>query len=64
MGRARAKEILTWAARPRPRRGQALLAEVLADEPAFDGLDLAELTDPARYTGCAGLLTDRALERR
>ncbi|MEF9914634.1 3-carboxy-cis,cis-muconate cycloisomerase [Streptomyces sp. P5-A9] len=63
VGPARAKEILTGAARLARDEGRPL-AEVLAVEPAFDGLDLAELTDPARYTGCAGLLTDRALERR
>lgn len=63
MGPARAKEILTGAARLARDEGRPL-AEILAVEPAFDGLDLAELTDPARYTGCAGLLTDRALERR
>jgi 3-carboxy-cis,cis-muconate cycloisomerase len=27
-------------------------------------VDLDDLTDPARYTGSAGILTDRALERR
>ncbi|MFG2540394.1 3-carboxy-cis,cis-muconate cycloisomerase [Streptomyces sp. NPDC048511] len=63
VGPARAKEILTGAARLARDEGSPL-AEVLAGEPAFDGLDLDELTDPARYTGCAGLLTDRALERR
>ena len=63
VGRARAKEILTEAA-GRVRHEDRPLAEILAGEPAFDGLDLAELTDPARYTGCAGPLTDRALERR
>lgn len=63
VGRARAKEILTEAA-VRSRDTGSPLAEVLAGEPAFDGLDLTELTDPARYTGCAGPLTDRALERR
>ncbi|GGZ22494.1 3-carboxy-cis,cis-muconate cycloisomerase [Streptomyces nitrosporeus] len=63
VGRARAKEILTGAA-ARSRETGAALADVLAGEPAFDGLDLAALTDPARYTGCAGPLTDRALERR
>ncbi|MET9592633.1 3-carboxy-cis,cis-muconate cycloisomerase [Streptomyces sp. NPDC006516] len=63
VGRARAKEILTEAAL-RSRDTGSPLAEVLAGEPAFDGLDLTELTDPARYTGCAGPLTDRALERR
>ncbi|MFC9120294.1 3-carboxy-cis,cis-muconate cycloisomerase [Streptomyces sp. NPDC057067] len=63
VGPGRAKGILTGAARLARDEGRPL-AEVLAGEPAFDGLDLAELTDPARYTGCAGLLTDRALERR
>ncbi|MEU0304417.1 3-carboxy-cis,cis-muconate cycloisomerase [Streptomyces sp. NPDC006175] len=63
VGPARAKEILTEAA-GRAREGGGPLAEILAGEPAFEGLDLAELTDPARYTGCAGPLTDRALERR
>ncbi|WP_406465575.1 3-carboxy-cis,cis-muconate cycloisomerase [Streptomyces sp. NBC_00111] len=63
VGRARAKEILTEAAALARDEGRSL-AGILAGEPAFDGLDLAELTDPARYTGCAGPLTDRALERR
>ncbi|WP_406144167.1 3-carboxy-cis,cis-muconate cycloisomerase [Streptomyces sp. NBC_01012] len=63
VGPARATEILTEAAVLAREEGRPL-ADVLASEPAFDGLDLAELTDPARYTGCAGLLTDRALERR
>ncbi|MFB4420317.1 3-carboxy-cis,cis-muconate cycloisomerase [Streptomyces sp. QL37] len=63
VGPARAKEILTEAAR-RARDGGGPLSDVLAGEPAFEGLDLADLTDPARYTGCAGPLTDRALERR
>ncbi|MFJ2768598.1 3-carboxy-cis,cis-muconate cycloisomerase [Streptomyces sp. NPDC087300] len=67
LGRARAKEVVTEAARRSLAEGRAL-ADVLADEPALRGLgadlDLTELTDPARYTGCAGALTDRALERR
>ncbi|MFC8591859.1 3-carboxy-cis,cis-muconate cycloisomerase [Streptomyces atroolivaceus] len=63
VGRARARELLTGAA-GRARDEGGSLAEILAGEPAFDGLDLAELTDPARYTGSAGPLTDRALERR
>ncbi|MEV0318483.1 3-carboxy-cis,cis-muconate cycloisomerase [Streptomyces sp. NPDC050658] len=65
VGRARAKQLLTSAARRTHDEGRAL-AEVLADEPSLTGLglDLAELTDPARYTGSAGTLTDRALERR
>ncbi|MCF3123475.1 3-carboxy-cis,cis-muconate cycloisomerase, partial [Streptomyces arenae] len=36
----------------------------LVQEPGLQRLDLAELTDPTRYTGFAGPLTDRALERR
>ncbi|MFJ7995659.1 3-carboxy-cis,cis-muconate cycloisomerase [Streptomyces sp. NPDC096310] len=67
VGRARAKALLTEAAR-RTRTGSttlaAVLATVLADEPGLAGLDLDGLTDPTRYTGCAGSLTDRALERR
>ncbi|MFE4453538.1 3-carboxy-cis,cis-muconate cycloisomerase [Streptomyces sp. NPDC056796] len=63
VGRARAQEILTAAAGRARDEGRPLV-EILAGEPAFDGLDLVELTDPARYTGCAGPLTDRALERR
>lgn len=66
LGRARAKELLTSAARRTRDEGRSL-AEVLAEEPglsALDLTDLAELTDPTRYTGSAGALTDRALERR
>ncbi|MFE2058176.1 3-carboxy-cis,cis-muconate cycloisomerase [Streptomyces sp. NPDC059446] len=63
VGRARAAEILAEAA-ALARAERRPLAEVLSGEPAFEGLDLTELTDPARYTGCAGHLTDRALERR
>ncbi|MEV6751503.1 lyase family protein [Streptomyces sp. NPDC051214] len=63
LGRARAKELLTSAAR-RTRDEGRTLADVLADEPGLAAVDLTELTDPARYTGSAGALTDRALERR
>ncbi|QNP69116.1 3-carboxy-cis,cis-muconate cycloisomerase [Streptomyces roseirectus] len=63
VGRARAKELLTSLARRTYAEGRPL-AELLAGEPESKGLDLAELTDPARYTGLAGVLTDRALERR
>lgn len=63
VGRARAGEILAEAAGRAGREGRSL-ADVLAGEPAFAGLDLAGLTDPAQYTGAAGALTDRALERR
>lgn len=63
LGRARAKELLTSAARRTRDEGKSL-AEVLAEEPGLAAVDLTELTDPARYTGSAGALTDRALERR
>ncbi|MER6105210.1 3-carboxy-cis,cis-muconate cycloisomerase [Streptomyces sp. NPDC001832] len=66
IGRKRAKEVLVSAA-ARARAEAADLADVLADvldeEPELAGLDLSDLTEPARYTGCAGLLTDRALGR-
>ncbi|MDA5141033.1 3-carboxy-cis,cis-muconate cycloisomerase [Streptomyces sp. AD681] len=63
LGRARAKELLTELA----ARGYAEdrnLGELLAGVPELRDLDLADLTDPARYTGAAAALTDRALERR
>lgn len=65
LGRARAKELLTSAARRTREEGRPL-AEVLAEDPDLSAadVDLTELTDPARYTGSAGTLTDRALERR
>lgn len=66
IGRRRAEEVLLSAA-DRARAETTDLADVLADvldeEPGLAGLDLGELTDPARYTGCAGSLTDRALDR-
>lgn len=64
LGRGRATELLTEAAR-RADAEQRSLADVLAELPDLTGLglDLAELTDPARYTGRAEALTDRALER-
>ncbi|MEW2490092.1 3-carboxy-cis,cis-muconate cycloisomerase [Streptomyces sp. NPDC048411] len=67
IGRARAKDVLAGAA-DRARSETTDLSDVLFDvldeEPELAGLDLAELTDPARYTGSAGPLTDRALNRR
>ncbi|MGW0845694.1 3-carboxy-cis,cis-muconate cycloisomerase [Streptomyces sp. NPDC002787] len=63
LGRARAKELLTQAARRVYTEGRPL-GELLAQEPELKDIDLADLTDPARYTGSAGALTDRALERR
>ncbi|MFD8819273.1 3-carboxy-cis,cis-muconate cycloisomerase [Streptomyces sp. NPDC059627] len=63
LGRARAKELLTELAR-RTRTEHRTLRELLAEEPGLKDVDLDNLTDPARYTGSAGVLTDRALERR
>ncbi|MEV0256840.1 3-carboxy-cis,cis-muconate cycloisomerase [Streptomyces sp. NPDC050732] len=63
LGGTRAKDLLTAAAR-RARTEGRTLAEILADDPTLDDIDLPELTDPTRYTGLAGELTDRALERR
>ncbi|MGW7418851.1 3-carboxy-cis,cis-muconate cycloisomerase [Streptomyces sp. NPDC054813] len=63
LGRARAKELLTELAR-RTHAEQRPLRELLAEEPELKDIDLDDLTDPARYTGSAGALTDRALERR
>lgn len=63
LGRARAKELLTELARRTHAEGHSL-TELLSQEPELKDVDLAELTDPARYTGSAAALTDRALERR
>ncbi|MFF4359476.1 3-carboxy-cis,cis-muconate cycloisomerase [Streptomyces sp. NPDC001604] len=62
LGRARAKALLTELAERTYTEGRPL-AELLAEEPQLKDIDVAELTDPARYTGSAGSLTDRALER-
>ncbi|WTO34089.1 3-carboxy-cis,cis-muconate cycloisomerase [Streptomyces achromogenes] len=63
LGRARAKELLTELAR-RAHSENRPLRELLEEQAELAGIDLAEATDPARYTGFAGILTDRALERR
>ncbi|MFI9168784.1 3-carboxy-cis,cis-muconate cycloisomerase [Streptomyces lincolnensis] len=63
LGRARAKALLTELARRTYSEGRSL-AELLAEVPEVKDVALDELTDPARYTGSAGTLTDRALERR
>ncbi|MFC8867017.1 3-carboxy-cis,cis-muconate cycloisomerase [Streptomyces sp. NPDC057148] len=63
LGRARAKELLTELAR-RTYAEDRTLGELLAEVPELKDVDLGALTDPARYTGSAGALTDRALERR
>ncbi|OMI85312.1 3-carboxy-cis,cis-muconate cycloisomerase [Streptomyces sp. M1013] len=63
LGRARAKELLTELA-ARAYAEDRSLGELLAQVPELRELDLAAATDPARYTGAAAALTDRALERR
>ena len=63
LGRARARELLTRAARRATTESRPLV-ELLAEEPELKDLDLTDLTDPTQYTGSAGALTDRALERR
>ncbi|MFF0965329.1 3-carboxy-cis,cis-muconate cycloisomerase [Streptomyces sp. NPDC003703] len=63
LGRARARELLTELAR-RAYAEDRPLAGLLAEVPELRDTDLAGPTDPTRYTGCAGPLTDRALERR
>ncbi|WAL99086.1 3-carboxy-cis,cis-muconate cycloisomerase [Streptomyces sp. Je 1-369] len=60
---AAAKELLTGSARRARAEGRPLAA-VLAEEPALRDFDVTALMDPAQYTGYAGELTDRALERR
>jgi 3-carboxy-cis,cis-muconate cycloisomerase len=62
LGRARATELVT-ALSARGRAEGRALAELLGEVPELKDLDLDELTDPARSTGFAGALTDRALER-
>jgi 3-carboxy-cis,cis-muconate cycloisomerase len=63
LGRARAKELLTRLAERTYTEGVPL-AGLLAAEPELKGIDLGPSADPACYTGSAGALTDRALERR
>ncbi|MCX5425080.1 3-carboxy-cis,cis-muconate cycloisomerase [Streptomyces sp. NBC_00078] len=63
LGRARARTLLTELAGRTYSEGRPL-HELLAEEPELKDVDLTEPTDPARYTGSAGVLTDRALERR
>ncbi|MFJ9906717.1 3-carboxy-cis,cis-muconate cycloisomerase [Streptomyces sp. NPDC101152] len=63
LGRAEARTLITELARRAYAEGRSL-GELLATEPRLKDVDLDEATDPARYTGSAGALTDRALERR
>ncbi|MGV9345948.1 3-carboxy-cis,cis-muconate cycloisomerase [Streptomyces spiralis] len=62
IGRARAKDLLTELARRTYTEGRGL-GELLAEQPELKDIDLGPLTDPTRYTGSAGALIDRALER-
>lgn len=62
LGRAHAKALLTELAKRTYAEGVSL-GELLSQEPELKYVDLDEPTDPARYTGSAGALTDRALER-
>ncbi|NLU73973.1 3-carboxy-cis,cis-muconate cycloisomerase [Streptomyces sp. HNM0575] len=66
LGKAAARQLMTEAAAVAERSGRPL-AGVLAEAPELEGRfsagELAQLCDPARYTGAAGPLTDRALLR-
>ncbi|MFJ8934171.1 3-carboxy-cis,cis-muconate cycloisomerase [Streptomyces sp. NPDC102365] len=68
LGRARAKDVLTRVARRATAEDRPLLellaAELDLHETELKDLDLVALTDPTQYAGSAGVLTDRALERR
>ncbi|MFF8593780.1 3-carboxy-cis,cis-muconate cycloisomerase [Streptomyces sp. NPDC015220] len=63
LGRTRAGRLLTELARRCYAEGRSL-GELLSEQEELTGIDVSELTDPTRYTGSAGALTDRALERR
>ncbi|MFD8525067.1 3-carboxy-cis,cis-muconate cycloisomerase [Streptomyces capillispiralis] len=62
LGRARARELLTRLSRRAYEEGREL-GELLTEEDESRDCDLSAAADPARYTGSAGVLTDRALER-
>ncbi|WP_329177997.1 3-carboxy-cis,cis-muconate cycloisomerase [Streptomyces sp. NBC_01477] len=65
LGKAAAKELLGEASAQAARTSRALV-DVLAELPQLHGVltreELAALLDPARYTGAAGPLVDRALK--
>ncbi|GHI03142.1 3-carboxy-cis,cis-muconate cycloisomerase [Streptomyces cellostaticus] len=63
LGRARSKELMTELAR-RAHAEDRPLHELIAEQTELEEVELNDLTDPAHYTGFAGSLTDRALERR
>ncbi|MDY0812925.1 lyase family protein [Kitasatospora purpeofusca] len=64
LGKAVARQLLTEASLTADREGRPL-AEVLAEQGGLEGhftsVEIAELCDPAGYTGMAGALVDRAL---
>ncbi|NEB95665.1 lyase family protein [Streptomyces bauhiniae] len=66
LGKAEARRLLSEASRRAAGEGVPL-GEVLAALPELAGVlsgpELAELLDPAHYTGAAGALVDRALKR-
>ncbi|MFF8905044.1 3-carboxy-cis,cis-muconate cycloisomerase [Streptomyces olivaceoviridis] len=62
LGRARAKQLLTELAR-RAHAEDRPLSGLLRETDELQDVDLDDLLDPAHYTGFAGSLTDRALER-
>ncbi|MEU5125347.1 class-II fumarase/aspartase family protein [Streptomyces mobaraensis] len=66
LGKAAAKRLLTELTGEATRTGRPL-SDVLAADPRLSGVltaeECAELCDPARYTGSAGELVDRALGR-
>ncbi|MFD8676712.1 lyase family protein [Streptomyces seoulensis] len=66
LGKAEARRLLSEASGRAAGEGVPL-GEVLAALPeladVLDGPELAELLDPAHYTGAAGALVDRALKR-
>ncbi|WP_410577085.1 adenylosuccinate lyase family protein [Amycolatopsis sp. lyj-108] len=67
LGKARAKEVLGQASKLALEQDRAL-GDVLSDLPEITGVlaaeSLADLLDPAHYTGSAGVLTDAALAAR
>ncbi|MFB6950250.1 3-carboxy-cis,cis-muconate cycloisomerase [Streptomyces niveus] len=66
LGRAEAKTLLARVSAEAATTGRHL-ADVLAEAPALTGrhsaAGLRELSDPAHYTGAAGQLVDRVLDR-
>lgn len=66
LGKARAKKLLTAASAEAADTGRPLSELLIADpelSARLPSAQLAELLDPARYTGAADALIDRALRR-